>query len=564
MSLELKNIHKSYGKHVIFENMSFNFSYPGFYLLTGESGCGKTTLLNIIAGYEKFDKGTRIMEDLRMACIFQSYELISELTVLENIRMGVDLQNQHFENDLMLRLGLDEIATQYPDELSGGQKQRVGIARALYQNPDVVICDEPTESLDIDNKEIVLDLLKALSKDKIVIVSCHEFAYIEKYYDYHFAIQQKDLILIDQRREFQEGSFPHPSFDYHKASLKHYLHRIIHKRTLYAVICFSLLLVLQMVLYVSEMKLFTPKTTLNALNGHIAYVNLYDEEVNFLDRYVGIKKPLVDFQPVEIGTRRIKANIYPLESDQYQLKDNEILMNTLMASFFEENMVNQTLTLSYKIVGDTEPVTFIVKEIIDEADAYYPQIYYNNDWLMNELQELGAYEYFINNAKNYEIIADVDNIEKIYVGLKKTPEISASHSILDMRKQNESQMVLYQLLFRILEAIALVINVVMIIYFNQKDSQRNKSALSLMHSLQIPMAAIKKEYTRQKAIYMLVAGALISLGLIIVHELISPLPLRTLLGYDVTIVVIYLLSLGYEMLRFKKKDISMILKENKD
>ena len=116
MQLELKNIHKSYGQHIIFDHLNCDFSSPGFYLLTGPSGCGKTTLLNIIAGYENFQSGQRLVENVRMACIFQSYELISELTVLENIRMGVDLQGEPFDESLLVALGLKEIENHYPEK----------------------------------------------------------------------------------------------------------------------------------------------------------------------------------------------------------------------------------------------------------------------------------------------------------------------------------------------------------------------------------------------------------------------------------------------------------------
>jgi len=94
--------------------------------------------------------------------IFQNYELIEELNVYDNIFL--DRREEPEDIKLLTRLGLDRLLQQYPDELSGGQKQRVGIARALISHPKIICCDEPTESLDVTNKEIVMKILKEYRK----------------------------------------------------------------------------------------------------------------------------------------------------------------------------------------------------------------------------------------------------------------------------------------------------------------------------------------------------------------------------------------------------------------
>lgn len=572
MRLELKNIHKTYGKRVIFNNLNFNFSSSGFYLLTGQSGSGKTTLLNIIAGFEGFQSGQRLSEDVSMACIFQSYELIPELTVLENIRMGVDLQGTHFDDELLISLGLKEIENHYPDELSGGQKQRVGIARALYQNPDVIICDEPTESLDIDNKEIVLGLLKNLSKDKTVIVACHEYHYIEKYYDFHYAIEDGDIYLVDTRKEFSPSLTKPCPKQYQKLALRHYIHRIIHHRTTLAVLCFTLLLGLQLILYVIDVKLFTPKTSLDALNGNTVYINLYDVDKDYLLGFPGKCSHIMPFEPIEIGAKRFKVNIYPLESDAYNLATNEVIINEMTLELFGgQDMVGQSITLTYKFNDTLYENEFIIKKVVEEPDAYYAQIYYNPRIIEQQLTNIpdygeyqNAYERFLETSKHYQITNDEGKITNIYDGLSANQKVSVSHSILDMRKQSENQMVLYHILFMLLEAIALLINTIAILYFNKKDSDRNKTALSLMHSVNIPMKVIKWEYTKQKALYMLLGDFGIACVVMAWHYFLFPLYLDIMLGYVIYVLATYLLSLSYQMLRFRKKDISMILKENKD
>ena len=198
MQLALQNIHKSFGNHIVFQNLSFDFSNCGFYLLCGKSGSGKSTLLNILAGYEEIDSGQRIIDkDIHITSIFQTYELINELTVYENLKMLEDIYNEDVSMDsIMQQLGLQEIKDHYPYELSAGQQQRVGIARALMQKPQVIICDEPTESLDIENKKIVLDLLKKLSNHCVVIVASHEKQLMMEYSDYCYEIKDYQLYCI--------------------------------------------------------------------------------------------------------------------------------------------------------------------------------------------------------------------------------------------------------------------------------------------------------------------------------------------------------------------------------
>jgi len=568
MRLELKNINKTYGQRVIFNNMNFNFSRPGFYLLSGESGSGKTTLLNIIAGYEAFDSGERHMEDISMACIFQSYELIPELTVLENIRMGVDLHGELFDESLMIKLGLKELENHYPNELSGGQKQRVGIARALYQNPDVVICDEPTESLDIDNKELILRLLKALSKDKVVIVACHELSYIDAYYDYHYEIQERKLICINQKNKKEPQKKEKTEVHYEHSSLKYYIHRIIHRRTWMTVTSFCLLLFFQILLYTLDIHLFTPKITLDALNSHVVYVNLYNENPNILKGINIEVKPIISFKPMEINSKRYKINVYPLENSSYVLNDNEVIINQQLLRLFEDeneqSIIGKELDLSYEMRNEKIEVSMIVKEVVDESDAYYAQLYYNGEFLINKLKSEGMYEDFFESAKYYEVITDNDNVERLYKSLSYNTKICVSHSIFDMRNQNENKMSLYHILFITIEVIAMITNIISIIYFNKKDSDRNKTALSLIYSLRVPMKVIKWEYFKQKACYMLLSGLGMSILLFGLSIIISELSFNITMLYVGIVLTVYLLTLGYQMLRFRNRDISMILKENKD
>ena len=153
--LRIEDCSKSFGNQVIFDHISLQIDTPGMYVICGKSGCGKSTLLNMIAGFEPVTSGS-ITTDAEVMTIFQNYELIDELSVYDNIFL--ERKEEEKDKEFICKLGLEKLLQQYPNELSGGQKQRVGIVRALISNPKIICCDEPTESLDVTNKEIVLDI----------------------------------------------------------------------------------------------------------------------------------------------------------------------------------------------------------------------------------------------------------------------------------------------------------------------------------------------------------------------------------------------------------------------
>lgn len=194
--IELQNISKSYGGVKIFDNLSFTFDDTGLICLLGASGCGKTTLLNILAGFDRDYSGqisvlgesiSKMNEDqlcyYRRDCIgfvFQNYHLLSGYTVLENVLLPSELNGESEElnrknaEDLLNKLGLSAKLSEKVENLSGGQKQRVAIARALINNPSIILADEPTGALDRKNSAEIMNLLKEISKDRLVIVITHD------------------------------------------------------------------------------------------------------------------------------------------------------------------------------------------------------------------------------------------------------------------------------------------------------------------------------------------------------------------------------------------------------
>lgn len=197
--LELKNINKSYQtgdfvQHAL-SNVNLKFRKCEFVAVLGSSGSGKTTLLNILGGLDRYDKGDLIINNkstkkfksvewdyYRNNCvgfIFQSYNLISHISVLENVEMALILSGYKKKDrkvralDALDRVGLRDHAHKKPNQLSGGQMQRVAIARALVNDPEIILADEPTGALDSVTSVQIMDLIKEIAKDKLVIMVTH-------------------------------------------------------------------------------------------------------------------------------------------------------------------------------------------------------------------------------------------------------------------------------------------------------------------------------------------------------------------------------------------------------
>ena len=197
--LELKNISKSYviggTKQQVLKGININFRKNEFTSILGASGSGKTTLLNIIGGLDKYDGGDLIIEGVstkkysdrdwdsyrnyRVGFIFQSYNLISHQTILSNVVMALTLsgiskkERRKRALEALESVGLKEHIYKRPNQLSGGQMQRVAIARALVNNPEIILADEPTGALDSSTSVQIMELLKNISKNKLVIMVTH-------------------------------------------------------------------------------------------------------------------------------------------------------------------------------------------------------------------------------------------------------------------------------------------------------------------------------------------------------------------------------------------------------
>lgn len=206
--LETKELCKSYtpkkGVPVqAVDHISLRFPERGMVFLLGKSGSGKSTMLNLLGGLDSYDSGEIIIKGISskdftqqrfdsyrntyVGFIFQEYNVLEEFTVGANIALALELQGKTATdeeiNTILKAVDLDGFGQRKPNELSGGQKQRVAIARALVKNPEIIMADEPTGALDSATGRAVLDTLKKLSAEKLVVIVSHDREYAEQYAD---------------------------------------------------------------------------------------------------------------------------------------------------------------------------------------------------------------------------------------------------------------------------------------------------------------------------------------------------------------------------------------------
>ncbi len=205
--LRLENITKSYkvaGQSVpALNGVSINFRACEFVSILGPSGCGKTTMLNIIGGLDKYTDGDLVISgrstkgfsdrdwdvyrNHRIGFVFQSYNLIPHQTVLGNVELALTIagvgkkERRERAKEVLAKVGLSDHLNKRPNQLSGGQCQRVAIARALINDPEILLADEPTGALDTKTSVQIMELMKEIAKDKLVVMVTHNPELAEKY-----------------------------------------------------------------------------------------------------------------------------------------------------------------------------------------------------------------------------------------------------------------------------------------------------------------------------------------------------------------------------------------------
>ncbi|MCI6716971.1 MAG: ATP-binding cassette domain-containing protein [Bacilli bacterium] len=228
--LKLENITKYYHSSTsvtcALSKINLEFNIGEFVAITGESGSGKTTLLNVISGLDTYEDGELYyngnptsyysMEELEnyrkseIAFIFQNYNLIDSFTVLENVMVPLIIDGmpakdaKHKANELLDEVGIKKLKNKKATKLSGGERQRVSIARALAKETNIIVADEPTGNLDAENGKMIMELLKKISTNKLVIVVTHNMPQAEPYITRKIRLHDGVVVLDETKEEVRK------------------------------------------------------------------------------------------------------------------------------------------------------------------------------------------------------------------------------------------------------------------------------------------------------------------------------------------------------------------------
>ena len=235
--LELRKITKIYAtddfKQTALDNVSITFKKNEFVSILGPSGSGKTTLLNIIGGLDEYTDGDLIINNVStkkykdtdwdsyrnhsIGFVFQSYNLIPHQSILQNVELALTLSGVNKQErrkrakEALEKVGLADHMNKRPNQMSGGQMQRVAIARALVNNPDIVLADEPTGALDSKTSEQIMELLKEVAEDRLVIMVTHNAEIAKKYSTRIIELKDGQIIndtdpVIEEERKVKQNS----------------------------------------------------------------------------------------------------------------------------------------------------------------------------------------------------------------------------------------------------------------------------------------------------------------------------------------------------------------------
>lgn len=404
--LKLENITKIYEgknfKQIALNDVTLAFRNNEFVSILGPSGSGKTTLLNIIGGLDKYTYGNLIIDGVstrkykerdwnnyrskKVGFIFQSYNLINHQTVLSNVLLSLNIAGKPKKESIKLAkkvlkdVGLENYIKKKPKELSGGQMQRVAIARALVTNPDIILCDEPTGALDSQTSIQIMELLKEISKEKLVIMVTHNVTLANKYSDRVIALND-GVITYD--------TSPYEVENYSLKKIKN-KRKTMNKFTSLSLSFNNLLTKKSRTLLTSfagSIGIIGIALVLSLSKGTQKYINKIEK--NTFSKYpISIMESYIDYQNMFDKEKESCKNgsicsINDLSNNV--VNDNKInsiskFSNILKQNY--ENINNYTLDINYNYNIDLN--IYKDNKMIEHSSLYFKEFFNNNSPLLKE------------------------------------------------------------------------------------------------------------------------------------------------------------------------------------
>ena len=387
--LQIKNIYKEYktGNLVqkALDGVSFNLRDNEFVAVLGPSGSGKTTMLNIIGGLDRYDSGDLIINGIStknykdkdwdsyrnhtIGFVFQSYNLIPHQSVLSNVELALTIsgisKNERRKRALQAldEVGLKEQSHKKPNQLSGGQMQRVAIARALVNDPDILLADEPTGALDSDTSIQVMDLLKEVAKDRLVVMVTHNPELAEAYATRIIKLRDGKILSDSNPFAVDESSLEKPQ------------HKNMGKS--------SMSLLTALALSFNNLKTKKGRTLLTSFAGSIGIIgiSLILSLSNGVSTYISnIEEETLSEYPLELQSSGfdMTAMFSNASSQIDEEQQGEIKVNEMLTNIFSKVGSNDLTSLKRYIEEDESGIDEYVKAIEYEYNIV-PQIYSIND-----------------------------------------------------------------------------------------------------------------------------------------------------------------------------------------
>lgn len=436
--LKLENITKIYEgknfKQIALNDVTLAFRNNEFVSILGPSGSGKTTLLNIIGGLDKYTYGNLIIDGVstrkykerdwnnyrskKVGFIFQSYNLINHQTALSNVLLSLNIAGKPKKESIKLAkkvlkdVGLENYIKKKPKELSGGQMQRVAIARALVTNPDIILCDEPTGALDSQTSIQIMELLKEISKEKLVIMVTHNVTLANKYSD-------RVIALNDGVITYDTSPYEVENYSLKKIKTKR---KTMNKFTSLSLSFNNLLTKKSRTLLTSfagSIGIIGIALVLSLSKGTQKYINKIEK--NTFSKYpISIMENYIDYQNMFDKEKESCKNgsicsINDLSNNV--VNDNKINSMSKFSNILKqnyENINNYTLDINYNYNIDLN--IYKDNKMIENSSLYFKEFLNNNSPLLKEYTLI----YGKLPEKYNEIVIVTDENGKLPLSLMKT------------------------------------------------------------------------------------------------------------------------------------------------
>ena len=534
----------------------------------GRVGIGKSTLLNIIAGFDSLDHGT-CQTTCSIMTIFQNYELITQLNVMDNIFLGKSCSKENSE--LLETLQIDHLLEHYPDELSGGQKQRVGIARALTGEPGMICCDEPTESLDIENRQIVMHLLKEYSKDHIVIMATHQKDAVEQYADYVITISDHSLITTTLHETDGEIS-EERNLRIDQKSVSHLMRKITGKNNVLFIVIFALMLVLSQGSSILKQIVFQIPDTTDTLNADMIYVRADSQDSLNQAGFIGVQIP--SFLPVVMDGTEYTAGIYPYPENSTELQIEgsvpeglHVLINQNTAeTVFDGDWKDRNMDLDIQLEQTIWTIPVTVTGMVNETDTDAMQIYYNLDDIVEYLKQVqrplggSLYGAFVNDPQLFEVKGSYAEMDQQLTSLSDA-SFQASSPLFEQRQKQMEESEIYRYLFTGFTMIIAVLLCVSVIVITRKETDGYRQAFAILMSQNIPVQQIRRQYLMIRLLLLIGVIVLDLLVLFLLQNRYPHLYILPLASITLISSVLYVFSIVQSLSKLKGNMISTIMKE---